>query len=150
MASGLCPHCGNERPARSKSCLACRVRRRRLTADQRASIKKVADDKAARIAQATRVHADGRERYHGQQRRGSQPMLQIDEQDAQWASDLITAGLEGLRFFESPEVQARGRFEREDVKGAALSHFDRAQRHLEDILERRGHFKVRHGRRDEE
>lgn len=104
--------------------------------------------RATRIAAMTRKDASNRTRYHGQGKRGMQPRIQLDGQDLGFARREIAAGEAGLQLLETDEVKAMGRIQREDVKNAALHCLARASGHIEDILERRGHFKMRHGRRE--
>jgi uncharacterized Zn finger protein (UPF0148 family) len=145
-----CPESGP--PARVKpgetSCPGCRVRRRRIPRPLGGVDNGV--DKASLIAARTRTHEDGRTRYHGQGKRGQQPSAQLNRQDLDFAESAFAAGRDGLGLLETPEVQALPRVQREDVKRAAAHQLDRATRHIDDVLERLGHFKERHGRRDGE
>lgn len=147
----LCVDCGGPRPRGRASCMACAVRHGRVMQRYR---KSAGASKDERIAAATMVHPDGRERYHGQRKRGNQPHLQLDEQDIGYAQSMLERGLAGLRLYESAEVQALPRIQREDVRAEALALLNRATGHTEDVLERRkffeakpGHFQSRHGRR---
>lgn len=160
--SGLCVYCPGKRPARSvaggTSCLACRIRRNRLGGVPGAGVgNAVCNDRAARVAAATVKGADGRLRYHGQKKRGMQPAIQLDDQDVGYARDVLESGQTGLHLYEEA-VEARApRFQRDDIKSAALHQINRAIGHLENVLERRGffadrpgHVRTRHGRREGE
>lgn len=150
----VCVHCGKPRPKRAKSCLACRVRRNRLKIVRPGGV--VAGvDKLDRIESQTRTHDDGRTRYHGQGKRGNQPHLQLDGQDLGFARRELEAGEIGIKLYEQEvakhkagDPEALPRVQRDDVKSAALHQLGRAIGHIEDVLERRGHFKQRHGRRE--
>lgn len=63
------------------------------------------------------------------------------------AEKCFRSGREGLALLETPEVQAQPRIQRSNVKSAALHELDRATRHIDDVLERNGHFGKRHGPR---
>ena len=73
-----------------------------------------------------------------------------DLDEAVGALDALAAGEQGLLLLDTDEVKTMGRIQRGDVKDAALHQLARAVGHVEDVLERRGHFKTRHGRRDGE
>ena len=150
LADGLCVRCpvGNVRkvwPATSDTCLACRVLRRRIRKADGTRDKEL--DRDAAIAAATRTHEDGRTRYHGQGKRGQQPQAQLNRQDIGMARRAIDAGEQGLELLETEEVRALPRIQRSDVKQAAAHQLDRATRHIDDVLERLGHFGKKHGRR---
>jgi hypothetical protein len=159
--AGLCLECPGDKPARVRhpdtTCIACRVRRRRLTRADGTTVGGVGKrvDKDQRIAAATKVGEDGRERYHGQQKRGNQPHIQLDEQDLGYARDALEAGLAGLYVYEEAVRAKTPRIQREDIRSAALHHLNRATGHVDDVLGRRdyfgaGHVKLRHGKRDGE
>lgn len=150
-AAGECIDCPPDRIARategSSRCLACRVKRRGLRASDGGVGQGVDPDRSTQIAAATRKHADGRVRYHGQQKRGQQPKAQLNLQDLRHARqdfDGMAAGLELL----AEQGQDLHRGERERVEGATASLGERASGRIDDILERLGHFKLRHGRRE--
>ena len=144
-AAGLCAFCPT--PSKKYRCAACLVSARQVPKSH--SVQNGVD-KSARIAAATRTHADGRTRYHASGKRGSQPAEKLDAEDINWARAALSAGEAGLQMLATEQVKAMPRIQREDVKHAALHQIARAQGHLEDVLERRGHFKLRHGRRDGE
>lgn len=148
---GECAFCGAK--AVTYRCLACAVKHGQVpssvsvqagvnTSDQ--------PDRSARIAAMTRKDSSNRTRYHGQGKRGMQPRLQLDGQDLGFARRELEAGEAGLRAYESEQAKAMPRIQREDVKSAALHHLQRASGFIDDVLERRGHFKMRHGRREGE
>jgi hypothetical protein len=127
-------------------CKACRKKRGRSS---RAGVV-TGVEKSERIAAAIRVDPTGRTRYHGQQKRGNQPHHQLDAQDQDAALRHIDAGFERLAAWRTPEVQALPRIQRESVRVQALHEIDLGTRFLDDVLERNGHFKTRHGKRDGE
>lgn len=149
-AQGLCPYCpaSRETPigAEDAMCLACRIARRKT------STVEVVDnvvDKGRRIAARTRTHADGRTRYHGQGRRGQQPKAQLIGQDLRYARAGLDAAVAGYAMLETDEVKQLPRIQRDDIGHAADHQLLRVIGHCEDALERRGHFRQRHGRREE-
>jgi hypothetical protein len=149
VEAGLCVWCPGTRPTKvaagETSCLACRIRRRRVK-----PLGGVHNDvhKHERIAARTATHADGRTRYHGQQRRGQQTHAQLNAQDVEMASECFDSFKAGLALIESAEVKALPRVQRDDVKAATAHQGERVGRHIDAVLERLGHFKQRHGRRD--
>lgn len=161
-AAGLCVYCPGQRPARAvaggTSCLACRIRRNRLNGTTVDGIGNAVDNrKAARIAAATVKGEDGRLRYHGQKKKGMQPAIQLDDQDIGYARDMLDSGQAGLHLYEEAVAARAPRFQRDDIKSAALYQVNRAIGHLENVLEHRGffddrpgHARQRHGRREGE
>jgi hypothetical protein len=142
--AGLCAFCR----AKSKTyrCMACLIKAGLLpTRNVQFGV-----DKSARVAAQTRKHEDGRVRYHGQAKRGQQPTAQLNAQDLAMASDCFRDFGAGLAMLESDDVKALPRVQRDNVRSAVCHEGERVSRHLDDILERLGHFKVRHGRRDGE
>jgi len=134
----VCVHCGGSRLRGDTSCLRCRVVRNRLSKVTPPEAVTVA--KSVRLAAATRTHADGRERYHGQQRRGQQTHAALNRQDIQMASESFAAFRTALALLDSDEAKAWPRGERQHFAAAAASHGERVGRHLDDVLERIGHF----------
>lgn len=134
-------------PVGSDTCLACRVLRQKIRKADGTRDKEL--DKSDQIAAATRTHEDGRTRYHGQGKRGQQPQAQLNRQDLGMARKALDAGEQGLGLLETDEVKALPRIQRADVKQAAAHQLDRATRHIDDVLERIGHFGKRHGKREE-
>ncbi|HEU4727668.1 MAG TPA: hypothetical protein VFT22_07260 [Kofleriaceae bacterium] len=134
----------------STSCLPCRIRRHRIRSADGGVNTGVNQGREARIAARTVTHSDGRTRYHGQSRRGQQPAAQLNQQDAELAAECFATFREGLALIETDDVKALPRVQRDGVKSAVAHQGDRAIRHIEDVLERLGHFKVRHGKRDGE
>lgn len=106
-------------------------------------------DKSERIAARTVKEADGRTRYRGQQRRGQQTHAQLNMQDLGWARDSFEAFAAGVKLLSSDEAKEWRREERAQVTAATANQGERSGRHVDDILERLGHFKQRHGRREE-
>lgn len=157
--NGECLYClpTNGKPAKvvapETSCVPCRIRRGRLAGVNPPTLLSE-DERAARIASATVKGEDGRLRYHGQRKRGSQPVLQLDDQDVALTLESIRAGQIGLHLYEQAVAARAPIIQREDLKSAALHQLSRAQDHLDEILGRRGYFKShvgkRHGPRDGE
>jgi hypothetical protein len=154
----LCVWCPDDRPTPvprgESSCPLCRVKRSRVSME---SVNNGVNnsDRDARIAAATKMHPDGRARYHGTGKKGKQPDIRLDGQDLGFARKAMTAGEVGLELYDL-EVQkskakdpyALPKVQRDDIKDAALCQLNRATGHIEDVLERRGHFGKRHGPRD--
>lgn len=143
----VCGDCGAPlKSAETIWCHAHRVRRNRLSKLRRGVDSRV--DRSERVAARTITHADGRTRYHGQSRRGQQTHEQLDAQDLGLTREALEAAETGLQLYRGAEVQAMPRIQREDVRAAAVAQLGRAIRHIEDIQERHGHFRRRHGERD--
>lgn len=162
-AAGLCLYCPGDKPAKvappKTTCAACKIRRGQVNGMGVDGIGEASDiARQERIAAATRKGDDGRTRFHGQQKRGSQPRIQVDDQDFRYARQSLEAGQAGLHLFERAVAAREPRFQRDDIKSAALHQINRAMGFLEEILDRRGyfgdgsggHFRMRHGRRDGE
>lgn len=164
-SAGLCLYCPGSKPTKVEppktTCTACKIRRRQLNGLAITGPAAAAAADAARverITSATRKGEDGRTRFHGQQRRGGQPGIQVDDQDFRYARESAEAGQAGLHIFEQAVAERAPRYQRDDIKSAALHQVSRAIDHLEDILVRRGffndgtggHFQRRHGRREGE
>ncbi len=107
-------------------------------------------EKSERVAAATRKHADGRTRFHGQQRRGQQTHAQLNKQDVVMADSCFDAFKAGIDLLGGEQAATWSRGERERVAKATANQGERTSRHIDDVLERLGHFKQRHGRRDGE
>lgn len=145
-----CGDCQCElKPGERIWCTAHRIRRNRVSALRVADVD-VSVDKSERVAAATREHADGRTRYHGQQRRGQQTHAQLNRQDVGMAESCFEAFKAGIQLLGSDEVKAWPRGERNAVTKATANQGERCGRHIDDVLERIGHFQQRHGRRDGE
>lgn len=153
-ANGECIHCPGDRPAKatlgSTSCLGCRVRRNRIKPTDGGVQPGVYPGRDQQIAARTRTGADGRTRYHGQGKRGQQPRAQLIGQDIRYAREGIAAAEAGYALLDTDEVKQLPRIQRDDVGKAADHQLERVIGHLEDVLERRGHWQQRHGRRDGE
>lgn len=154
-AAKLCVWCSNAKPAPasegSTSCLPCRIKRNRVRAADGGVRVAVHDGgRSAAIAAATRKDPDGRTRYHGQQRRGQQTHTQLNAQDLRMATDSWEAFCAGVTILAGEDVKEWHRGKVDSMKIATASQGERCGRHIDDILERLGHFKERHGRRDGE
>lgn len=155
----LCVDCGTKlRGTETTWCTRHRIARRRDSALRRqlAGVQNGVE-KSERIAQRTITHEDGRTRYHGQDRRGQQTHAQLDEQDIGFARREITRGETGLAAYTAEAQRAKEKHpealpkvQRDGIRSDALGYLERAQRHLDDVLERHrgGHAMKRHGRRD--
>lgn len=153
--AGLCIWCPVAKVTKatpgSTSCLPCRIVRNRVRAADGGGQQVVHQvDRDAAIAAATRKDPDGRTRYHGQQRRGQQTHAQLNAQDLRMATDSWEAFCAGVQILGTEDAKAWHRQQREDVKKATASQGERLSGHVDDILERLGHFQERHGRRDGE
>lgn len=150
-AAKLCIWCPGDRPARatpgSTACLACRVKRRRIKHSDEGVKLDVKQDRSAQIAAATRRDPDGRSRYHGQQKRGQQPKAKLNLQDLRHARQDFEGFADGIELLANVG-QDLHRGERERVEQSTASLGERMSGRMDDILERLGHFKQRHGRRD--
>lgn len=145
-----CPESGPPRPADGgNSCKPCRIRRNRVR-DTEHGVDTGVDNRAERIAARTRTHADGRTRYHGQPRRGGLAKRDLNRQDIELARECFETFVEGIQMIETDDVKKLPRIQRDGVVSAVAHQGDRTSRHIDDILERLGHFKVRHGKRDGE
>lgn len=138
--AGKCVRC--RKPSKTYRCPACRL----LDGCDLPTLSVTAGVTTDKIAAATRKHADGRVRYHGQGKRGQQPKSQLIAQDLRYARNGIESAAAGYALMETDEIRAMPRIQREDVARAADHQLLRAIGHLEEALDRRGHFKQRHGR----
>lgn len=159
---GLCLDCGKKlrRDLGEKIwCTRHRAARNRLSAARPGGVR-VGVQKLERIRARTVKGDDGRTRYHGQKRRGQQTHRQLDEQDIQFARNEITRGAERLEVHATETDRSKAgdpmaipKIQRDGIRSDALGYLERAQRHLDDVLERHGHgghAMKRHGRRDGE
>jgi len=146
-----CPDCPRDaarlKPGERIWCKAHRIARNRISALYICGVENHVE-KSERIAAATRTHEDGRTRFHGQQRRGQQAHAQLNRQDLEMADQSYTAFKVGVTLLGADEAKVWPRGEVERVKAATASQGERATRHVDDVLERLGHFKQRHGRRN--
>lgn len=108
------------------------------------------DNRSAAIASATRTHEDGRTRYHGQQKRGQQPNWKLNLQDLRHVAEDFETFSQGIETLATPEAQQRHKSDRTSYELAVAHVGERMSRRTDDILERLGHFKQRHGKRDGE
>ena len=145
--AGKCRTC--RKPSATYRCLACSIKDRSKLVSSRVLMGMVTD-REAQIAAATRTHDDGRTRYHGQQKRGQQPKWQLNMQDLRHVTQDFAKFSEYLNVLSTPEAQKR---HKSDLRAAELeiaSIGESVSRRLDDILERLGHFKQKHGPRDGE
>lgn len=151
--AGLCMYCPSSGPvakvvAPEKCCEPCRIRRCRLSSS--VGVDGAVDNRGAKIAAATRKGDDGRVRYHGQQKRGQQPKHQLNLQDLRHVEEDFDTFKQCIEKLAKPDMQAKHKSDREKAEKATADVGDRMCRRTDDILERLGHFKQRHGRRDGE
>ncbi len=145
-AKGLCPWCPVSkvfavRPGR-KSCLRCAAKRSKLHIVARGV------DTAVDTRPKFSADYDGRVRYRPRPgQRGTKPKVLDDRQDLKHVRDLTEQLAAGVELIASGEIAALGAVEREAAMGAVLGIGDRITGAVEDIQERHGHFRVRHGRR---
>ncbi len=92
-------------------------------------------DKSARLAARTRVE-DGRTRYHGQPRRGSQPIGQLEAKELDDAIALLRTAKEGLAMARA--APALSKVQRRAALHAAVAHADRVSRMIAELCERVG------------
>lgn len=148
-----CPDCPQTAPRLKPTeriwCTAHRIARNRISALHAGGVENHVE-KSVRIALATHKDPTNRTRYHGQQRRGPQTHAQLNAQDVGMADQSYQAFKAGLTLIGSDEAKTWTRGERERVVAATANQGERACRHVDDVLERLGHFKRRHGRRDGE
>lgn len=142
--AGKCVRC--RKPSKTYRCPACRL----LDGCDLASVSVATGVATDKIAAATRKDPDGRTRYHGQQRRGQQTHAQLNEQDLAMARYCWGRFEGGVANLDSDYVKQLHRHQVEKLKVAIASFGERLSGHIDDILERLGHFKQRHGRRDGE
>lgn len=134
----------------STSCLACRIARRRLRADDERVHPDVSLNRAARIAARTVVDATGRTRYHGRARRGQQTHAELNAEDLEMAVQSFRAFTTGVHRLADPETKDLPRAQLDELRKATAHQGQRTSDNIDPILERLGHFKQRHGRRDGE
>jgi len=94
-------------------------------------------DKSARIAARTRVDATGRVRYGGQDRRGSQPVGQLEAKELDDAIALLVRTKAGLAMARAaPGLSKR---ERDAAIRAAVANADQVSRMIEELCNRCGY-----------
>ena len=111
--------------------MPCRIRRNRY----RRPVGGV-ENRLDKVAAATRTHADGRTRYHGQQKRGQQPKWQLNEQDLKHVTADFEQFRDGIALLASEEARKRHKsdYQREEF---AVAHVGkRMTRRTQDILDR--------------
>lgn len=97
-------------------------------------------DKSARLAARTITGADGRTRYHGQSRRGSQPPEQLVDGEIRDAIKLLETTQRGLAMaYALPAGTPSERTRRKAAIHASLAHADRVSRQIEEICQRYGY-----------
>lgn len=143
---GLCAFC--DTPSETYRCLAHAIKHGQTP--RMAIGVATAADRAAQIAARTRTHADGRTRYHGQQKRGQQPMAQLNRQDLEMAESAFADFKRAVAVTDTDEFKRMPVIQREAARAAVAGLGDLTCRHIDDVLERLGHFKLRHGKREGE
>lgn len=151
-ADNLCIWCPSAKPQRASepggsSCLACRIKRGRITVSDGGGNHAVNQDRSAKILAATSKDPDGRTRYRGQQKRGQQPKHQLNEQDMRHITEDFETLRDGVRMLGQPDKLAMHRSDYQRAELAVAAVGDRMTRRVDDVLERLGHFKQRHGPR---
>jgi hypothetical protein len=144
-----CGDCGE--PLRGGAriwCKAHRIQRNLLRALLARGGVDISVEKSERIAARTVTHEDGRTRHHGQGRRRQQTHAQMNRQDVLMASKCYGAFKVGIELLGSEEAKTWHRGERERFTKATASQGESLVGHIDDILERIGHFKAKHGTRD--
>lgn len=142
--AGKCVRC--RKPSETYRCPACRL----LDGCDLPTLSVTAGVTTDKIAAATRKHADGRVRYHGQGKRGQQPKSQLNQQDVRHARQDFEGFEAGVRLMASPAAETWTRGERERIEKATASLGDRVTGRIDEVLERLGHFKLRQCRGDGE
>jgi hypothetical protein len=131
---GLCAEC--ETPSDTYYCTAHSIKMGRTDAVAVDSTV----DKAARIAARLKTHADGRTRYHGQDRRGSQPPDQLVAKEIADAVRLLETAAGGFALaYQLPNGTPRERAYRKECFHASLAHADRVSRVIEELCTRYGY-----------
>jgi hypothetical protein len=141
-AQGKCVRC--RKPSETYRCAACRVLDR-CSLPALSGAARVTQDKQSEIDAATRTHADGRTRYHGQQKRGQQPKWQLNMQDLVHAYKDFDRFCEGIVTLATPEAQRRHKSDRVAYELAVAAMGESVSRRLDDILDRLGYFKQGRG-----
>jgi hypothetical protein len=132
-----CLRCGAKRVSGHEHCTKCLVAIG--TAPIVSGDKQV--DKQQRIAAATTIDADGRNRYRGQAKRGRQSVAQLDDQDLRFALEALQKARDGIAWLSTVADGAMSKNEKQDAIGAALAHAIHSSRLVDDVLERHGYFK---------
>jgi hypothetical protein len=153
-ARGECIWCPGPKPQRAtepggSSCLGCRVKRNRIRSTDAGASQPANQDRTAKILAATSKDPDGRTRYRGQQKRGQQPKHQLNEQDLRHITEDFETLRDGVLMLGTPEKLAMHRSDYQRAELAVAAVGDRMTRRVDDVLERLGHFKQRHGPRGE-
>lgn len=110
----------------------------------------VTDSHATAIVAATRKDATGRTRYHGQQKRGQLPKWKLNLQDMRHVREDFNTFEQAINMLATPEAQQMHKSDRQKAELATAAVGERMSRRTDDILERLGHFKQRHGKREGE
>ncbi len=153
-SNGECAWCHGAKPAKvppgpMRPCLACRIRSGKQKPSE-AGLDNELDKRRERIAAATWVDPGGRKRYRGQKRRGQRAHAQLNRQDVDLAKQAFQAFEAGVQVLASDEIKELGAGDRDRIKTATASQGERCGRHIDDVLERLGHFQQRHGRRSDD
>lgn len=125
----LCLRCGRKRRPGSKWCNGCLIKAGKLRSPDQ-------DKQRDKTSDRTWTDASGRERFHGQQSRGRQPVWQLDDQDLKYAIEAVDRSRVGLLDARSAAMDLQPKAQRIDALRAALSQAHLAQRHLEEVLDR--------------
>jgi hypothetical protein len=131
---GLCAFCGKVK-SEEWACLRCKVLRGWLPS----SLANVPENVPAENDPSRfKVSRDGRRRYHGQMKRGRQPVSQLDDQDLKAAHDQIKSARDVLAKVNAPAAEAWPRHERESARREALALAEHASRFVDEVLDRHG------------
>lgn len=135
-AKSQCLRCGSKRVSGGEHCAKCLVVVGEA-AKQRDGVCIKVRDKLATIEAHTKIDAGGRSRYIGQGKRGRQSVASIDSKDFDYAEDALRKMRAGFTLAANPELS---RLEKRDAEQAANAFGDLANRFVEDIQARHGHF----------
>ncbi len=130
----LCVTCGRRRRGQARHCAGCLIRLGRL---KKSGADKGAD-KRLQISARTIVDKEGRTRYLGQSRRGAPSVGQLDEWDLALGRKEGAHADEGHAHYQSAEVQAMPRIQREDIRQAYASRAFAAARAYLLVCKRAG------------
>ncbi len=106
--------CGRKPMGKLKLCGVCRTRLNSLPL----RLVNKAVNKRSLIAERTVVDKEGRSRFLGQSRRGAPSVAKTDDWHIQLAVKELAAAVDGHAYYQSAEVQAMPRIQREDIRQA--------------------------------
>lgn len=132
----LCTRCGGKRRSGSRWCSRCMLRDRRMKIPP---VKVHVENKAARVASATAIGTDGRERYHGTAKKGRRSILEEHMADFDLIEPEVAAARAAIAHSWSPEVELQPRIQRDETRMAALDRVFGLYRLLGDVLRRGRH-----------